>query len=286
MTVQEQSANLQGSADRQRKDSLTKRVASSVVLAPTTLIAAWLGDPFFSSLITFAAILMVFEWARMITGRDFTPLFYALAASGTIAMFCAAGGHYDAAFLFAAFGGVAAGAASKANNPSRTHWAVFGAAYIIAPSIALIWLRESVENGRALTFTLFGIVWLADIGAYFAGRFIGGPRVSRALSPEKTWSGIAGGVFMGGLAGAVATKWLYGEGGVATFIAIGASLGLASVLGDLAESAFKRIFGVKDSSGFIPGHGGVLDRLDGMIFATTAMTSVIFMHMIIGRLQG
>ena len=75
----------------------------------------------------------------------------------------------------------------------RPSWAGFGALYIVAPCVALIWLREAVDYGRALTFTLFAIVWAADSGAYFVGRFIGGPRISRALSPEKTWAGVIGG---------------------------------------------------------------------------------------------
>lgn len=263
--------------------SLGKRVASSVVLAPAAMAATYVGGPVFAVLIAFAATLMAYEWARMVDRTAFTPLFYALAISGAGAFYCAADGRYSLAFTLCGVG-VIAGALSAHAGARRYAWAGFGAIYILAPCVALIWLREFVENGRALTFTLFFIVWMADIGAYFAGRFVGGPRISRALSPEKTWSGVVGGIILGGLAGAAATKWIYGEGSFFAFAAIGASLGLTSVLGDLAESAFKRVFGVKDSSALIPGHGGVLDRLDGMIFATTAMTAALFAHMLIAKL--
>jgi len=264
------------------KGALWKRVLTSIVLIPPPLAVTYYGGSAFAALITFAAFLMIFEWARMITRKDFSAIFYVLSIGVAAALFSAAGGWFHTAFAICIGAAIAAAITARQSNES-VGWAGFGAFYIIAPCIALIWLRDAVENGRALTFTLFIIVWMADIGAYFAGRFIGGPRISKALSPEKTWSGIVGGVIMGGFAGAVATKWIYGDGAGLTFATIGASLGLASVLGDLAESAFKRIHGIKDSSGLIPGHGGVLDRLDGMIFATTAMTAVIFLHITLAR---
>ncbi len=267
-----------------RRDSLLRRVLSSIVLAPAALAATYYGGPVFAATIAFMATVMIYEWARMVDGgREFSALFIVLAAAGAAGLFSAAADAFAVALSICAVGALAA-ARAAARDVGRRGWAAFGAVYIIAPCIALIWLRDSVENGRALTFTLFFIVWMADIGAYFAGRYIGGPRISQALSPDKTWSGVVGGVLLGGMAGAAATKWTYGEGGALAFAAIGASLGLASVLGDLAESAFKRVFGFKDSSNLIPGHGGFLDRLDGMIFATTAMTFVIFLHMMLGKL--
>ncbi|MEL7488209.1 MAG: phosphatidate cytidylyltransferase, partial [Pseudomonadota bacterium] len=176
--------------------------------------------------------------------------------------------------------GGALAALAGAKQRLRAMWSAFGAAYILAPCVALVWLRTTAPNGLALTLMLFLIVWMADIGAYFGGRFIGGPRISRALSPEKTWAGVFAGVAMGGVAGAASKYWVVGDGALVSFIIIGAGLGLSSIVGDLAESALKRRFGVKDSSGFIPGHGGFLDRLDGMIFATVAMTTALFAHMV------
>lgn len=261
---------------------LWKRVLSSMLLIPPPIIATWFGGPAFAILISLAAAAMVFEWSRMVTGKNTSPVLYSLAAGGAAAMIFAVGGWFGVAIAFSIAASIAAAIAARL-TASRVMSGAFGAIYILIPCIALIWLRNDVENGRELVFSLFGIVWMADIGAYAAGRFFGGPRISRALSPAKTWSGVVGGIAMGGVAGAIALRWIYGDGAAQMYAGIGAGLGLASVLGDLAESALKRNFGVKDSSSLIPGHGGVLDRLDGMIFATSAMTLAIFLHMMIAR---
>lgn len=262
--------------------SFAKRVASAAVLIPVMIASIYAGGALFAAIVAFAAVVMVFEWSRMIDGRDFTPVFYVLAIAGAAAFALAAAGMFPFAYLACLAGGGAAAIASV-RTTKKTAWAAFGAVYILAPSVALIWLRNGVGDGRALTLILFLIVWAADSGGYFAGRIVGGPKMSPALSPAKTWAGAAGGLTLGALAGYAAARLIYGNDASASYAAIGASLGLASILGDMAESAFKRTFGVKDASGFIPGHGGALDRLDGMIFATTAMTSVLYLHMLIGR---
>ncbi len=177
--------------------------------------------------------------------------------------------------------GVAA-AERSLHGARRPLWAGFGALYILAPSVALIWLRNETARGEALVLMLFLIVWAADTGGYIAGRLVGGPKLSPAISPAKTWAGAVGGLLLGGGAGLAAAHWVWGEGDPVRYGFIGASLGVASILGDVAESAFKRMFGVKDASGFIPGHGGALDRLDGMIFATTAMAIVLYAHRLWG----
>ena len=164
--------------------NLVQRVLSAAVLAPIAITAVYLGGPPFAAVIAFMAMVMVYEWARMVEGIDFSPAFCCLAISGAIALAAAAGGFFSIAFLMAA-GGAGAAAFALRKQSAKMAWAAFGALYITVPCIALVWLRDVVENGRALTFVLFLIVWSADTGAYFAGRFIGGPRISRALSPEK-----------------------------------------------------------------------------------------------------
>ncbi len=267
------------------KKPLAKRIASAALLAPATIAAVYAGGAVFAAVVAFAAIVMVFEWARMVEGRDFSPTFYALAVGGAAAFAAAAAGAFPLAYGFCLLGAVGAGFASL-RGAKRFLWAAFGGAYILAPSVALMWLRSAVENGAALTLMLFLIVWSADTGGYVGGRLVGGPKMNPAVSPAKTWAGAVGGLIMGGLAGLLVARLIYGDGSLGFYILAGASLGVASILGDMAESAFKRIFGVKDMSGFIPGHGGALDRLDGMIFATTAMTLVLYFHMLFGRFQG
>ncbi|MEO0400214.1 MAG: phosphatidate cytidylyltransferase [Pseudomonadota bacterium] len=293
-------------------DSLFIRVASGVVLGPVALIACYVGGPAFAGLIGFLVVLMAFEWTRMVAGRDPGLSFYALAVFSALAMIAAAAGFYPLAYALAGLAGLAAfiavrigGAgrwAPQQNTALREHtersvaapgtwtagkwtagaWAAVGAVYITAPSVALIWLRDGVDNGRGLIFLLFGIVWAADSAAYLGGRFFRGPRLSPTLSPAKTWSGAVCGVIAGGLVGFFAVPTLTGivpsgDPLDRLFYGLaGAALGLASILGDILESAFKRVFGVKDSSGFIPGHGGVLDRLDGMIVATVSIALILY----------
>jgi len=260
--------------------ALWKRAASAAVLVPLTIGAVHAGGAVFAALVAFLGILMIFEWARMVEdGREFSQCFAALGLGGAAAFVAAAAGHYPAAYAIAGIAGLAAAERTRL-GARRPLWAAFGAAYVIAPSVALIWLRNETQNGAPLVLMLFLIVWAADTGGYIAGRLVGGPKLSPAISPAKTWAGAAGGLVLGGLAGMAAAQWVWGEGDLLRYALIGGSLGVASILGDMAESAFKRVFGVKDSSGFIPGHGGALDRLDGMIFATTAMALVLYFHML------
>lgn len=140
-----------------------------------------------------------------------------------------------------------------------------GLAYSVVAVAALAWLRADAAGGLAALVFLLAVVWSSDIGAYVAGRLLGGPRLAPAISPGKTWSGAAGGLLAAMGAGAVVTAWWHGRLGAA--LPHAALLGVASQLGDLLESAAKRRFGVKDSGRLIPGHGGLLDRLDGLMAA-------------------
>lgn len=261
------------------KDTLALRVASAAVIGPASIAASWIGGPVFAGLVAFLCVLMAFEWARMVENRELTPVFFALGLGGAAALILAAGEYYRAAFVVSALAGAAAAAGALAGS-KKSGWAGFGALYFIAPSVALIWLRESAENGRGFLLLLFAIVWAADTGGYIAGRLVGGPKLSPRISPAKTWAGAVGGLMLGGLAASLGAPLFLGESAGLGYAAMGASLGLVSIIGDMAESAFKRIFGIKDMSGFIPGHGGVLDRLDGMIFATSAVTAVLYAHIL------
>ncbi len=254
------------------RDALMLRIASAAVLAPLTLLASWAGGPVFAALVAFLCVLMSFEWARMVEGTETSAVFYALGAASAAALTLAAAGYYQFAFLAAAAGA----AGSYFGAAKHRGWAAFGAAFFLGPAIALLWLREEHELGGGLTLLLFAIVWAADTGGYTGGRLVGGPKLSPAISPAKTWAGAAGGLIFGAIAALVLAPALLGWDEAGLALAVGGGLGLASIVGDMAESAIKRRFGIKDMSGFIPGHGGVLDRLDGMIFATSAMTAALY----------
>jgi phosphatidate cytidylyltransferase len=151
---------------------------------------------------------------------------------------------------------------SSAKN-NQNFWQLLGVIYIVIPTVSLIWLRN-YDNGIYIVMWLFGIVWGTDIGAYFCGRIIGGPKIMPKISPKKTWSGLIGGVSIAAFIGYLMGHYLGSDnlGWVATISAV---LGIYAQIGDFLESWLKRKFGVKDSGKIIPGHGGILDRLDGMI---------------------
>lgn len=268
----------EGRADVRR--ALRLRIISALCMVPLAVAGVVLGGRVFTAMVAFVAMIMVFEWTRMVEGRAYTWRFMVLSGGGAATLILASMGSYGVALVVAA----AAGAVSLAPIGGFTFWPAIAAPYIIAPSAALIWLRFDPAYGQALTIVIFATVWAADTGAFIFGKLIGGPKISYALSPSKTWAGIGGGVVGGALIGALAAFFLFGPQAAAAFLLTGGLLGAASVAGDLAESAFKRRFGVKDISGFIPGHGGVLDRLDGMIFATVVMTSVYLLYNVFEKL--
>ncbi len=155
----------------------------------------------------------------------------------------------------------------------RPGWLALGVPYLGVPLAALAWLRGQ-EDGRADILFLILVVWASDIGAYVAGRLLGGPKLAPAISPGKTWSGAAGGLVSAMLTGAVVAH-LLSPGAPGRAAAVAGLLGIASQAGDLFESWIKRRFGVKDSGHLIPGHGGLLDRLDGVLGAAPAAACVM-----------
>ena len=145
-------------------------------------------------------------------------------------------------------------------------WMVAGFAYALVPALALLWLRDRAPQGLELVFWVFIVTWTTDIGAYFAGRAIGGPKLAPAISPNKTWAGLAGGMVSAGLAGWAWTEYVMLP---AALIWLAPVFAVAAQGGDLFESWLKRRCGAKDSGTMLPGHGGILDRLDGLVVVAT-----------------
>ena len=155
----------------------------------------------------------------------------------------------------------------------RPGWGLAGFLYIGISAVALIWLRQgSDDSGRANVLFVVLVVWASDIGAYTAGRLLGGPKLAPVLSPSKTWAGALGGLLAAIVVGLLAGLLTGAPWGKAAIIA--GALAVASQAGDLLESALKRHFGVKDSGRLIPGHGGLLDRLDGLLAAAPAAAAL------------
>lgn len=249
---------------------LRARVLSSLVLAPSAIVVALAGGPVFAGVVAAGGVILAREWTRMSDPRA-PDLSFALAAGAAAGAAIAASAKL--ALLALGWAGVMAGAAAAAAWPrGRALDAGLGALYISVPCIALIWLRLRGEpEGAQVVIFLFAAVWGADIGAYAAGKALGGPRVMAQLSPNKTWAGLAGGAMLAttfGLAAAALTG--FATPGLLT-AAGAAGVGLAGLGGDLLESALKRRYGVKDSGALIPGHGGLLDRVDGLMAAGVAL---------------
>ncbi|MFQ5784006.1 MAG: phosphatidate cytidylyltransferase [Alphaproteobacteria bacterium] len=241
---------------------LVPRLVSVLVLAPLALGLVWAGGIAFDVLVVAAAVLMAYEWHRLCNDGD-SAVGAAVAALSAAPVVMIALGRADfaivAVVLLAALGAAFAGRAHI-----RRLWAVTGVIYVSVPCIAMIWLRADPALGLQTVFWLFAVVWATDIGAYAAGRGIGGPKLAPRISPKKTWAGLAGGIVSAAVVGAVAAG-LLGLPNPIRLVLFSAGLALVAQAGDLWESAVKRRFDKKDSGRLIPGHGGLLDRLDGLL---------------------
>jgi phosphatidate cytidylyltransferase len=256
--------------------ALRLRVLSALVIAPPALAAVWFGWPWLPILIFVAAAAMGWEWGRLCgLGWASTPgaLIILTAAAAVVAVSAGAAG---AASLLSVLGGLAVlAAAFLARSAPVAAWAAAGTLWITLPCIAFLWLDGDPVHGRASLLWLLGVVWASDIAAYAVGRTLGGPKLAPRLSPNKTWSGAIGGLAGAALVGVAAAR--LGEASLPALVVVSVLLGIAAQVGDLLESLAKRHFGVKDSSGLIPGHGGVLDRLDSALTAAAMQALITLM---------
>ena len=248
---------------------LTTRVVVGVALAAVAVAAIWAGGLAFTTLVAAAVLLMSAEWSVM----HRIPRGFRLASLVGLAFVGIISVRLSALDALVALGVMAAvlGLFMRGFDRRRAVSIAAGILYCGLPMVALLWLR-ALPLGLALVAGTFAVVWATDIGAYFAGRAIGGPRFAPTISPNKTWAGVAGGVVA---AVAVATvgiavmhRYLTSGAAVATYLLIAACaavLALIAVAGDLFESWLKRRAGVKDSGTLLPGHGGVMDRIDGLV---------------------
>jgi phosphatidate cytidylyltransferase len=248
------------SASGQGSNLLT-RVVASIVLAPLAIACAYVGGWLWIALATAIAIGLFIEWLMIVSATRELRVIAGGGLALSAADVCLAISHIATAVLILGLGLVAVILLA----PERRGWNAGGFLYAAAAQIASVLVRFDRVEGLAALILVLLVVWVTDIGGYFAGRGIGGPKLWPRVSPNKTWAGAVGG-FAGSLlvaAGFVA----FGVGRLWPMLLLGAVLSVASQFGDLFESAVKRRFGVKDSSQLIPGHGGLLDRLDGFVAA-------------------
>jgi phosphatidate cytidylyltransferase len=245
------------------------RTASAVVLVPVVLGAVWLGSFWFTGLIVALGILMATEWVRIAYGNNKAQLLIHEVAAASLIM-----GSLKLSLLALLILTVISWFIQR-----RDQFNIFkllGVFYIGLPILAFDVLRSDAAAGFLAVVWCMIIVWSADIMAYFFGRIIGGPKLAPRISPKKTWAGM-----LGAIVGAALASWAvsyFGEINVWPLALVAALFAILEQGGDIFESAFKRQFGVKDSGTLIPGHGGVLDRVDGLITVVTIAAIVGFLH--------
>ena len=268
--MDEVGAGRAASPGRPRDPVFVKRVVSALVLAPIVLVLVWRGGQPFAIFVAAFAAAMGWEWVRM-SDKAAPPRAFATAtgtAVGAALLAWQGQGMAGAAWTLVWIIGGATGAALDRRPRGRAWEAFAGVAYIAGAAACLVAMRNAEAGGLAAVLFLLAVVWAADIGAYLVGTWLGGPKLLPAASPNKTWSGLIAGLGCGTGAGWLASG-LVGADPVYAVIAA-APTALAAIAGDLLMSLAKRRFGVKDAGALIPGHGGVLDRVDALMLAVLA----------------
>ncbi len=243
---------------------LWPRVASGVVLAAIAAAAVVGGTTPLAVVLALVGGIVAWEWGRMVRGTEVDAAMSAHIATVIVAVVLTATGLVGPSILAVLIGTILTGLLSFGRHGVLSS---IGVPFAALPGIALLWFRADKPLGMLAVFFVLAAVVATDVGAYFCGRLIGGPRLWPRISPNKTWSGLAGGVTTAAVVAATFAN-LEPLASAAHLAIAGAGLALASQAGDLAESALKRSFGTKDTSGLIPGHGGFMDRVDGLATAS------------------
>jgi phosphatidate cytidylyltransferase len=250
---------------------LLPRIGSGLVMAVAALLLAWRGGLGFFAMVLGGGLVMCWEWGRLVRGDGLDRLALAHMGALVVAASLAALGLHAPALIALA---VLAIVLLVVDRPRPLTAA--GVLYVGLPAVALIWLRSDQECGLAAILYLFIVVWVTDIAAYASGRLIGGAKLAPRISPGKTWTGLVGGTAGAALSGAMFAQLVAGAGALRLGL-MALLLSLLAQAGDLAESALKRRSGHKDASHLIPGHGGMLDRVDGLIVAAFAAALIGFL---------
>ncbi len=253
-----------------RLAGLRQRVLSALVLLAIALAGLFSGPVAFELMVAAGGAILAWEWTRLVGAGRFglsgLVVGAAVLACGGVAAF----GMPGPGLLLAAAGALAVYAFANFRGRTQCSWLAAGPLYIGIPVVCLIWLRGEDNAGLVAILWLLASVWATDTGAYFAGRAIGGPKLAPRFSPNKTWAGLFGAMISAALVGWIANR-LVPLGPPAGALALaGAVLAVVAQGGDLLESGVKRRFGAKDSSALIPGHGGLFDRVDGLLTAAVA----------------
>jgi phosphatidate cytidylyltransferase len=261
---------VRSSPDFRKTGGLSTRILTSVLMMPLMLGAIYAGFPVFDLLIVAMAAVLIWEWYGLLAAEATRVRRLAIVGTaGTVALAAVDVRGLLLGLAVAVAVAVTAGRGRKRIDAVLLAW---GPLYVALPCFAMLAMRQSY--GFAVTMWTFAMVWATDTGAYAFGKTIGGPKLAPRISPNKTWAGLAGGMACSAAVGAAGSGLAAfagaGAPGAAALAAAGAALAVVAQIGDLFESAVKRRVGAKDSSRLIPGHGGVLDRVDGLLTAVPA----------------
>lgn len=262
------------------RSGLKARVLSALALGPLTLFIAYLGNPYIGIELTIMAVIMAWEWSRVCNNGRFGPDGWVSVAVVLIALTLALFHRYDHAVYAIAIGMAVVAVVALSSRHRASHYAAIAPLAIGLSCVAMVWVRDAAVVGLSIFLWLLMVVWWTDVGAYFVGRRLGGPKLAPRISPKKTWSGLVGGAacaaLWGLLWGALPVVW--GETASYPWLLglLGACMAVLAQLGDISMSVVKRRFGAKDASSLIPGHGGVLDRFDGFIISAPALAIFVW----------
>jgi phosphatidate cytidylyltransferase len=251
------------------------RYVSALLLAPIALLAVYWGGWPMIGVAAVCGLLAIAEWENLATTGGGSKWSRSWAAAAVVVAAIVA----DAIGLAAAVLWLMAVASLFLMVPAtarkRAAWNAFGLIYIGLPVVSLVWLRGNDAEGLYTILWVLAVVWTTDICAFFIGRTVGGRKLAPSISPGKTWSGAFGGLAGAGAVGVVAA--LLAQGQIVGLLIASAAISVVAQAGDLFESAVKRRAGVKDSGTLVPGHGGVLDRLDSLLLALPVVTAAVLL---------
>jgi phosphatidate cytidylyltransferase len=271
-----------------------RRVGPALIMITLALGTVIAGGWFFAAMVMGCCVLMLLEWQTMTNVERTSPIGVLQSATGVAAIGLAALGLSQTGLTWAApeaglavvgIGAIGAGLAASLAGQNVAH-AVMGVLYICLPCLAALWLRALPEVGLFNILWLYAVVWAGDTGAYGFGRWLGGPKLAPVASPNKTWAGAIGGAAASVAAGVAAASLMGGFSSLLLVMAMSLVIAVIAQMGDLVESVFKRSVNVKDSGSLLPGHGGLLDRLDAFLAAVSAVFLIHILFAVEGPIWG
>ncbi|MCC3860886.1 phosphatidate cytidylyltransferase [Pseudemcibacter aquimaris] len=257
-----------------KKNKMLIRILSALVMLPAAIFIILQGGVLLFALVSIFTTIILYEWNGICEETAFSPLFLAQVISSLSVLFMI---EISSPYLIYSFIiGIVLIVLISTLTKSTLKWSVLGYLYALVPSASFLILHQ--HAGGLVVLWMMIVIWAMDTGAYFAGKNIGGPKMSPKISPNKTWAGLIGGTITAMVLGYMFVKYTGAQSAlfddVIVLVVLSGAFAILSQMGDLAESAIKRKFSVKDSGAIIPGHGGIMDRVDGLLFVAPSILIV------------